>query len=441
MIIQKLRILFLCTFCFLRIAAPAQNKNDSLLDEVTLPKAVAYALVHQPAIQQAVLDQDITEANIRSRLADWYPQINFNYTLQHNFVVQTSIIGGNPVKLGVDNTSAAQFNLSQTIFNRDVLLASRTRKQVRQQAAQNASDTRIETASTVSKAFYDVLASTQQVKVSNENILRIERSLKDAYSQYQAGITDKTDYKRATIALNNAKALKKSNEETLKARTEYLKNIMGYPIGGALNISYDSMQMEREVSLDTNQQVNYTSRIEYKLLQTQHDLLESNLKYARWSYLPSLTASGAYNFNYLNNNFGKLYSTNYPNSFALLTLGFPIFQGGRRKAEIDVARFQVQRNNLDLVTFRNTVNSEYASALAAYKSGLADYLSLKENLALAREVYDVIQLQYRSGIKTYLEVINSETDLRTAQINYINSLYQLLSNKIDVERTLGQINY
>ncbi len=31
----------------------------------------------------------------------------------------------------------------------------------------------------------------------------------------------------------------------------------------------------------------------------------------------------------------------------------------------------------------------------------ANYMALKENLALAREVYDVIQLQYRSGIKTY----------------------------------------
>ena len=38
-------------------------------------------------------------------------------------------------------------------------------------------------------------------------------------------------------------------------------------------------------------------------------------------------------------------------------------------------------------------------ALATYKSNLYNYYSLKENLALANEVYDVIRLQYRSGIK------------------------------------------
>ncbi len=38
------------------------------------------------------------------------------------------------------------------------------------------------------------------------------------------------------------------------------------------------------------------------------------------------------------------------------------------------------------------------SALAGYKSNFANYMRIeKENLALAREVYDVIQLQYRFG--------------------------------------------
>ena len=76
--------------------------------------------------------------------------------------------------------------------------------------------------------------------------------------------------------------------------------------------------------------------------------------------------------------------------------------------------------------------------LPNYKASLSNYLAVKENVLLAQEVYDVIQLQYRSGIKTYLEVITSETDLRTAQINYFNALYQVLSSKIDVQKSLGR---
>ncbi|MNL87038.1 hypothetical protein D3C87_2160110 [compost metagenome] len=52
----------------------------------------------------------------------------------------------------------------------------------------------------------------------------------------------------------------------------------------------------------------------------------------------------------------------------------------------------------------------------------------------------MIQLQYKSGIKTYLEVVTSETDLRLARINYYNALYLVLASKIDVQKALGQIN-
>jgi outer membrane protein TolC len=157
--------------------------------------------------------------------------------------------------------------------------------------------------------------------------------------------------------------------------------------------------------------------------------------------LPSLSANGAYNLNYQNDVFGKLYSNMYPNSFAALTFSVPIFQGGKRKANVRAAELELVRNDLEILNLKNTINAAYTQAMAAYKSNLSNYLALKENLALAREVYDVIQLQYRSGIKTYLEVITSETDLRTTEINYIAAMYQLLTSKIDVQRELGQLIY
>ena len=430
-------LFLLCPFFLL--AQP--GTKDSLLQEVTLKNAIDYAIVHQPQIQQSLIDQDILETTIKNKLADWYPQINFNYNLQHNFIIQTTVIGGNPVKLGVNNSSAGQFTFSQAIFNKDVLLASRSKTDVRLQARQTTSSNKIDLAANVSKAFYDVLSTLQQIKVSGTNIVRIDQSLKDAYNQYKAGIADKIDYKRATITLNNSKATKKSNEELLKAKLEYLKYLMGYPLSANLNIVYDSLQMEKEIVLDTLQSANFNARIEYRLLETQRRLLQYNLKYNKWSYLPVVSANGAYNLNFQNNDFSKLYSNNFPNSFAAVTLGFPIFQGGKRKANVHAAELELARNDLDIVNFKNSVNAAYTQALAIYKSSLYNYYALKENLALAKEVYDVIQLQYRSGIKTYLEVITSETDLRTSEINYYTAMYQLLASKIDVEKALGQINY
>ncbi len=419
----------------------AQTASDSLLTQASLPAVIQYALKHQPAVQQAGIDEKTTELQIKSKLADWYPQLNLNYLYQHNFQVQTSVIGGNPVRLGVNNTSAIQFSATQALFNRDVLLASRTKGDVRMQAKQLTESARINVASSVSKAFYDVLATQQQIRVAEENILRLERSLKDARAAYDAGVADKTDYKRATIALNNAKATRMANAEGLNAKLIYLKTLMNYPSAAELPVEYDSLALENEVYLDTLAPADYSRRIEYQTLQTQLRLQKANLQYNKWSFIPTLSANAGYNLNFLNNDFGKLYSQNFPNSFAGLTLSFPIFQGGKRKYNIQQAEWQVRRTELELTKLNNSIAAEYSAALASYRASKATYEALRENMLLAKEVYDVINLQYRSGIKTYLEVITAETDLRTAQINYYNALYQVLSSKIDVQVSLGNLTF
>jgi outer membrane protein TolC len=227
----------------------------------------------------------------------------------------------------------------------------------------------------------------------------------------------------------------------LAAKTEYLKMLMGYPAKNSLSLVYDSLQMEQAAITDTMVMVDFNNRIEYKQLQTRQTLLEANLRYNKWAFLPSLNLDASYNFNYLNNQFSKLYGINYPNSFAVLNLAFPIFQGGKRRADIRAATFQLERNRLELQNMQNVISAEFAQSIAVYKSNFAAYTALKENLQLAKEVYDVIQLQYRNGIKTYLEVINAETDLRTAAINYYTALYNLLASKIDVQQSLGLLQY
>ena len=222
-------------------------------------------------IQQSLIDESITETIIKDKLSDWYLQLNFAYLFQHNFQLQKVVFQGNTIKLGTDNTSAMQVTLHQNLFNRDVLLASKTKDDVRTQVKQVTTGTKIEIAAATAKAFYDVLTTLQQIKATDEDIVRLERSLKDAYSRYTVGIADKTDYKRATIALNNANALRKSNNAALEAKMEYLKSLMGYPVSGDLTITYDSLKMENELFVDTVAKAAYSNRVEYQLLATKEN--------------------------------------------------------------------------------------------------------------------------------------------------------------------------
>ncbi|SMO64871.1 TolC family protein [Solitalea koreensis] len=438
--------------CFLKVfyssAFPLQ-KEDSVLHNATLKACIEYALKHEPSVNQAQIDEEIAETTIKSKLADWFPQINVNYTQQRYLLQPTAIfpdfnnpaLGKIEVKTGTQNLGTLHLSLDQTIFNRDVLLAARTAKDVRSLVQKSTTNSKINVAAYVSKAYYDVLLTEQQIKVFSEIITRLEKSLKDAFYQYKSGITDNIDYKRATIALNNSKADKKNSIELLDAKYTYLKQLMGYSANAPLNLSYDTTQMENEAYIDTLLKVNYEKRIEYQQLQDQNRLLNAELKYNKWAYLPSLSFFADYNLVYQNDSFQDLYSRYFPNTLIGLSFDLPIFQGGKRAQEIKQAKWQIKRNEWDIINLKNSINSQYSQALAAYKGNLNYFLALKQNLELAQDVYNTVQLQYRAGVKTYLEVIVSETDLRTAKINYYNSLYQLLASKTDVEKALGILEY
>jgi outer membrane protein len=434
--------LLLATFaCAFPAAGQQAGGGDSLLEEGTLRNCVRYALAHQPSIQQSLLDEQITDRRINSKLADWFPQVNISLGAQHFYQIPVSIVGGTPVNVSLDNASTGTLSVTQTLFNRDVLLASSTAGDVREAIRHRTTGNTIDVVVNVSKAFYAALLTRQQIRVLDDDILRLEQSLKDAFAQYQGGVVDKTDYKRATVSLNNAKAERTQNVELMKARDAFLKEQMGYPAEGTLELAYDSTQMESAILIDTTATVRYENRVEYRLLEVEKRLAEANLDYNDWSFLPSLSAFGDYNLNYQSARIPSLYNHNYPSSFIGLQLSFSVFQGGKRIQEIKEASLEVRRAEYDIALFRDAVNAQYAQALADYRSNLNTYDVLKANLELADDVYRTIRLQYRAGTKTYLELISAETDLRTAQLNRTNALYQVLRSKLDVQKALGTVQY
>ena len=423
------------------IIASAQTNADTSVKVVTLRQCVDFALRNQPAVRQASIDEAINEKDIRISLSAWLPQVSGSGLYDYYFKGTPLIPNTGLATSGaaIDNTSTLGLQANQVIYNNDVLQAAKAAKYSRLYYKQNTLSSQINVVSDVSKAFFDVLLSQKQLDILSEDIIRLKRSLKDANSQYQAGVVDKTDYKQATIALNNSLAQYKQTQESIKSKVAYLKQVMGVNPNNELTLSYDSARYESEASIDTNQRLDVNNRIEYQLLQTQKSLQNVNVSYYKWGFLPSISATGVYDWYYYSSSFSSLYNKSFPNAYVGLTLAIPIFQGNKRLENLSKARLQVNRADLDIVNSRNTINTEYIQALASYKSNYTNWEFLKQNVGLAKDVYHVVSLQYREGIKTFLDVTVAQSDLRTAELNYYNALFQLLSSKIDLQKALGTL--
>jgi len=422
----------------------SSQSTDTIPVNAKLADCIRYALKNQPVLKQTILDEAISKQNTRISLSDWLPQIGANANIIRNYQlpVEYASYGSITEKgtAGLLNTSGANLYLNQMIYSNELLLAGRSARYYHQKASQITESEKIDVVVNVSKTFYDVMLTQQQLNLLEKEIKRLSRNLKDSYNQYKDGLTDKIDYKRATIALDNAESDKKATEEAIKAKYEYLKQVMGVPVEKQIIISYDSAGMVNDMMIDTTQRLPYQNRIEFQILQTQLRLQHFTVSYYKMSILPSLSAFGNYNFNYQNNQFSQLYNTNYPSSFIGLSLTFPLFTGTKRYHYLKKAQLQYEQLALDSAVMKSQFNTEYARALASYKTSLMTLKVMGEDLELAHDIYKMVKEQYERGIKTYLEVIVAETDLRSAEINQLNALFNVVSGKLDIQRALGSVS-
>lgn len=425
--------------CAISGTALAQTPSE-LGTNATLDDLIDYALRNKIELKQAQLDKEIGEKEIASALSGWLPQINATGSYTHTIQIPSVNIGGNDVKMGQKNNSALTFQAEQSIISPQLFQASKASKYVRERNNLNVESTKINTIVDVSKAYYDILTSEEQIKIISENIARLERQLTEATSRYEVGLVDKTDFKRAQISLNNAKASLKSAIENRKFKYDFLKSILNIPAQKNVSLSFANQSMESNILLDTAELLQVANRVEFKQIQNLQEIQKLNTQYQKWNFLPRLNAYANYGLNYRNNDFSNLYNDNIPSSNVGLSLSVPIFQGGKRIHEIRKSELQEDRLELDLQNLENQISAQYSAAMASYRANMNEWRNAKGNMELSEEVYNTIKLQYDAGVKTYLELMTAETDLKTSQLNYLNALYAVLVSKLDIQKALGTVD-
>lgn len=438
-------LLFICSYLFIPSPSFSQSTSNETFN---LTQCIQYAVEHQPALNQSLIDEKIARTNNRIGLSGWLPQAGLSGTLQHYYDLPTTFItnqsnpGGPKTEThtGLYNTFNPQLNVTQTLFNSDVLYAANAAHLYTQQAKENTEATKIALVSNVSKAFYDVLLTQQQLYVLQADTARLNKNKDYAYNEYVSGIVDKVDYKQATISLNNALAQLKRAQESLQPKLAILKQLIGYDKESNLVLNFDTAQMMQEIIIDTTEVLNYSKRVEYQQTVTNQELQTALTSYYKYGFIPSVGAFYNYVWQYQNDEYSQLYNQSYPYSYIGLNFTFPLFQGFKRIENIHRAKLLEKRRDWDMTNVKMQIFSEYKQALANYKSNLYNLQALEENKQLSLEVYNIVQLQYREGIKNYLNVITAESDLRTSEINYLDALFQLLLSKIDLQKAMGNIS-
>ncbi len=429
----------LAMVCGVNVFAQQAEPAAGLPENASLQDCIDFALKNRASINIARIDEEIGEKDIDISLSGWLPQLGLTSNYNHNIKIPSTVIGDQIILMGRKNSSAVVFQADQQILNPQLIQASKSAKIVREVNAKNTEQNKINTVVEVSKAYYDILTSNEQLQIIEANIVRIQKQLSDATVRFEVGLVDQTDYKRAKIALSNSMADEKRTQELLKYKYAYLKELIGLTQDQELTLSFNDENIEEQILVDTAGGLSIERRVEYQLLDAQKRLQTLNTKFSKVSYMPTMSAFLNYAWDFREDKFRDLYGQGVGRSVFGLNFAFNIFDGNKKLHTLRKSQLLETRLDWNMVQLKNQINTQYQMAIATYNASVNDWMTAKENMQMSQDVYDVIKLQYDAGIKTYLELMTSDTDLKTAQINYLNALYAVLSSKLDVQRALGDV--
>ena len=118
---------------------------------------------------------------------------------------------------------------------------------------------------------------------------------------------------------------------------------------------------------------------------------------------------------------------------------WPIFDGFQREGTIMQQKARLRQAQIGLVDAEETAVFELTQAILSMENAEEFVQSQRLNLTRATEGLRLAEVGYEQGINTQVEVIDAQSALTTARVNYYQAIYQHVVAKLAVERAMGTI--
>jgi outer membrane protein len=402
--------------------------------QLTLKQAVQLALKQNP---QRVIAQLLVAESDRNRQiarAALLPQANMAASGSVNQYNLQSIERSKRNDAGPFQVVEAGPAFSQTLLNLPLIRGYQIGREGTRQARADEQTTREIVVNAVVDQYLLILRALATRDAANARVALAQRLYEQATELQKTGIGLNIDTVRANVELQNERQ-NLIDAETQTHTTKYdLAALLDLPRDQDLEVAdrldfYDLPALDRQSLL--NQAL--ASRPEIRSLNSQQRIAKLTTDSAGEQRLPQLDFSGFWYYQ------GSRFDNGIPAYTYEISLQFPLFTGGRIRAEEAHAKLEEQhvaetRRQLE-AQIVDQVRSALDELTAARNS--VDVASL--GLQLAQEEVAQAQRRFQAGVTTNVEVITAQDALARASDNQIGALYQFNLSRASLARATGEI--
>ena len=323
---------------------------------------------------------------------------------------------------------------SQSILNFPLIRGYQIGREGTRQARADEQTTRETVVNTVVDQYLFILRALATRDAAMARVALAQRLYEQATELQKTGIGLNIDTVRANVELQNERQ-NLIDAETLTHTTKYgLAELLDLPRGQDLEVTdrldfYDLPVLDKELLL--NQAL--TARPEIRSLNSQKRIAELTTDSAREQRLPQLDFSGFWLYQ------GSRFNNGIPAYTYAVSLQFPLFTGGRIRAEEARAKLEEQRVAEIRRQLEAQIVDQVTSALDQLTAARSSVEVANLGYKLAQEEVAQAQRRFQAGVTTNVEVITAQDALARASDNQIAALFQFNLSRASLARATGEI--
>jgi len=296
--------------------------------------------------------------------------------------------------------------------------------------------TRISLIAEIATAWLTYASDQDQLRISQESLDSFGKSLELTRAQFRIGVASELEARQAETTYQGAR----NDIAVLKTRVAQDKNALDLLVGASVQNDLLPQGLASGGAAVPLLPTGLSSDVLLRrpdVLQAEHQLIaqNANIGAARAAMFPriSLTATLGTISTALSGLFagGSFTYTGAP------SVSLPLFDGGRLRGNVDVARAQQQAA---VSTYEKTVQTafrEVADALAQRGTIDEQIAAQTARVEAANVALKISDARYRTGVTSFLTTLDSQRTAYSAQQLLVTTRLNRESNMVELYRSLG----
>ena len=285
------------------------------------------------------------------------------------------------------------------------------------------------------------MLALESAAILDRNIATVEKNLYETQKLYENGLGEEENVEQLQITLANLKNALNSNERLKSITLQMLNVVMGLPLDHPTELTQtldDLVSQETRPEL-LNSAFSLENNTDFKLVLNLNEQRYYEWKLARSRALPTLNAF----INYGWTGFGDPVTVigTDAQSFESSILGFdlkiPLFSSLKRSASTQRAKIALEKAKTQMEETEQMLMLQHKQARSDYILAIETYQTSKENLSLAERIERKNEIKYSEGIASSFDLRQAQTQLYSAQGDYLRAMIDVINNKTALENILN----